>query len=452
MKTTVHSFNFKRCGSSLITIGFRANLYFLLVLSCLILGITFPVNAQSGIYESYAIVKINSGSNNYYDLQATTANPDFNGANLGTFLPGNSLTLNGAQNKTFKCATDQITNPNNLYYRVYKTIAGAPSFTSSTIFWTSDDGLTGSGCGGSDQNQTWQSAAANINILNGLTPGNYYLEIYTTADFTFTSGGGGNGTHYANNSSANYKAQFTLAANCVTGIAVSPSSVSPVCINGSGTQLTATITTASGSGDASITYEWFSNTSNSTSGGTSVQGPTTTTTATTTSTFTPPTNTAGTLWYYCTVINTDPTCSGSFSTSPVEVIVNPAVTPAVTISANPGNVICAGTSVTFTATPVNGGPTPSYQWYIGATPVGTNSPNYTSSALVNTNQVKVVMTSSDPCASPVSATSNIITMTVNDLITPSVTISANPGNTICLGTSVTFTADLVINGGTSPVI
>ncbi|HRD43380.1 MAG TPA: hypothetical protein PLN30_06485, partial [Ferruginibacter sp.] len=37
-----------------------------------------PVN--SGIFESYAVV---NGS--WYDLQAATGNPDFNGANLGTF-------------------------------------------------------------------------------------------------------------------------------------------------------------------------------------------------------------------------------------------------------------------------------------------------------------------------------------------------------------------------------
>ena len=34
-------------------------------------------NAQdAGIFESYAILKINNGSNAYYDLQAVTGNPD----------------------------------------------------------------------------------------------------------------------------------------------------------------------------------------------------------------------------------------------------------------------------------------------------------------------------------------------------------------------------------------
>src|SRR5688572_12151283 len=123
------------------------------------------------------------------------------------------------------------------------------------------------------------------------------------------------------------------------------------------------------------------------------------------------------------------------------------VAPSVNISANPGNTICAGTNVTFTASPTNGG-TPSYQWKLNGNNVGTNSATYSNSTLVNGDVVTVVMTSSLGCASPANATSNAITMTVGATVVPAVSISANPGNTICAGTNVTFTATPA-NGGTA---
>src|SRR5205814_9746816 len=67
--------------------------------------------------------------------------------------------------------------------------------------------------------------------------------------------------------------------------------------------------------------------------------------------------------------------------------------------------------------------------------------------LVNGDVVTVVMTSSLACASPTTATSNSITMAVTATVTPSVSVAAAPGNTICTGTNVTFTATPT-NGGT----
>src|SRR5687767_11864621 len=129
----------------------------------------------------------------------------------------------------------------------------------------------------------------------------------------------------------------------------------------------------------------------------------------------------------------------------ITMTVTPTVTPSVSISANPGNTICVGTNVTFTATPTNGG-TPLYQWRLNGNNVGTNSNTYSNSALANGDVVTVVMTSSLGCASPTTATSNGITMTVTPTVVPSVSIGANPGNTICAGTNVTFTATPT-NGG-----
>ncbi|RIA09324.1 HYR domain-containing protein [Flavobacteriaceae bacterium MAR_2010_72] len=102
--------------------------------------------------------------------------------------------------------------------------------------------------------------------------------------------------------------------------------------------------------------------------------------------------------------------TGCYATDSVIINVNPILTPSVSISAS-ATSICSGTNVTFTATPTNGGSTPVYTWYVGATAVG-NGPTYSSTTLVNGNVVTVQMATSEPCNDNALVTSNAITMTV----------------------------------------
>lgn len=97
---------------------------------------------------------------------------------------------------------------------------------------------------------------------------------------------------------------------------------------------------------------------------------------------------------------------------PVNVTTSNNIAPSVSISSNQGNSICAGTNVTFTATPTYGGSNPSYQWKVNGSNVGTNSATYSTSSLTNGQTVTVVMTSNLSCANPNSATSSAIAMTV----------------------------------------
>jgi gliding motility-associated-like protein len=132
--------------------------------------------------------------------------------------------------------------------------------------------------------------------------------------------------------------------------------------------------------------------------------------------------------------------------------VNPLQPASVSIASNDAdNTICAGTSVTFTATPTNGGTAPSYQWKLNGTNVGINSATYTTTTLANNDAVTVVMVSNaTTCLIGSPATSTSIITTVNALQPASVSIaSSDADNIICAGTSVTFTATPT-NGGTTP--
>jgi hypothetical protein len=151
------------------------------------------------------------------------------------------------------------------------------------------------------------------------------------------------------------------------------------------------------------------------------------------------------------VLTTSLTCvtSATATSNTLTMAVTPSVTPTVSIAAAPGASICSGVSVTFTATPTNGGTTPSYQWVKNGSNVGSNSSTYTDATLANGDQVSVIMTSNAACTTTPTASSNTITMTVNTPVTPSVSISPNPGSTICSGTSVMFTATPT-NGGATP--
>ena len=124
------------------------------------------------------------------------------------------------------------------------------------------------------------------------------------------------------------------------------------------------------------------------------------------------------------------------------------VVPAVTIS-TPSTSFCGqGTPVTFTATALNTGLNPFYQWQINGANAGTNSTTFTTTNLNNNDQVKLVLTSNGSCLLTNTATSNIITITIGTSTTPTVTITSN-ATSICTGSTVMFTSTTA-NAGSSP--
>ncbi|MFN8281737.1 MAG: gliding motility-associated C-terminal domain-containing protein [Chitinophagales bacterium] len=93
--------------------------------------------------------------------------------------------------------------------------------------------------------------------------------------------------------------------------------------------------------------------------------------------------------------------------------VNPTYTPAVSIVSTKSD-ICKGDQVVFTATASNTGvPNPSYQWYLNGNPVGTNSAQYSTTTLNDSDQVEVKVTSTATCVTSATAMSNAIVTKVS---------------------------------------
>lgn len=129
------------------------------------------------------------------------------------------------------------------------------------------------------------------------------------------------------------------------------------------------------------------------------------------------------------------------------VTVNPLITPAVTILSS-ANAICAGDNVTFTSSSTNSGSLPTFQWYVNDNLQVDNGPEFTTNTLMNNEQVLCRMTSNAECVTEPLVQSNLISISVNPLLIPEVTISTLSISVLSCQ-DVTFTPT-PINGGISP--
>ena len=155
------------------------------------------------------------------------------------------------------------------------------------------------------------------------------------------------------------------------------------------------------------------------------------------------TNITTALWYRCNI-----TCSNSslsISSTATQITITAYVTPNVTI-ATATNPSCGGASVSYIATPINGGSSPIYAWYLNGSLVsGQTSATY-SAVLSNNNQIYAILTSNYACVTKTNDTSATATQTVTANVAAIVSI-ASSANPACSGASVTFTATPT-NGGT----
>src|SRR6185437_6338182 len=289
------------------------------------------------------------------------------------------------------------------------TLPAAPAVTNGSTCGTGTVTLSASG---SPTTYNWYAASSGGSSL-------VTTASYTTPSISVTT------TYYVTAVSATGCESAPRTAVVAT---VNALPTAPTVTNGSRCGTGTVVLSATGS---PTTYNWYA----AVSGGISL--------ATTTSYTTPSISTTTT--YYVTTVSVVG-CESAPRTA-VVATVNPNLPVSVTIAPS-SNPICSGTLVTFTAAPTNGGSSPSYQWQVNGSNVGTNSTTYSSTSFNNNDAVTCILTSNATCATGSPATSPTTTMTVNPNLPVSVTIAPS-SNPICNGTSVTFTA-IPTNGGSSP--
>lgn len=117
----------------------------------------------------------------------------------------------------------------------------------------------------------------------------------------------------------------------------------------------------------------------------------------------------------CTISSTNPApCASSgivISNTIVMHILPAAPTPsAVAVVASPGSVSFAGQTITYTASYIGAGSSPSFQWYKGGIGIpGATSNPYVTNTVANGDNISVTVHTSNLCATPDSASGSIIT-------------------------------------------
>ncbi len=273
----------------------------------------------------------------------------------------------------------------------------------------------------------------------------------TATVITVTPGAGTSGTGpvVVTLPSGNVTSPTNYTIDATPSFTASPSTATQnICLNGSATALS--VTANSGGGTISK-YEWYSNTTATTSGGTLVA---THNTSATTDTYTPLTTAQGTLYYYVVVTNTT-SCSVTSAVSGAIVVDAPVV-----ITVQPSTAsqsLCLNDTSTALSVTATGGSL-LYQWYsnsVSSNSGGTLISGATSSTytpLTNTFGTKYyycVVSNGAPCSSSVtSAVSGNVT------INPAPSgVSVATSGTYCNSTTITATggggATIYFQGTTS---
>ena len=135
-------------------------------------------SAGTGIFGSFVVLDLGAGQQ-FYDLGSATPNPDYSSLNGSVFdpaVPGSfTFTLLGGELNTFKNnsgGSNDVGTPTLLY----SITSGGTSGNFSVPFSAGFPSF-----GNNPGDQKWQTLSQNVNLLQGLAPGNYTANIRLTA-------------------------------------------------------------------------------------------------------------------------------------------------------------------------------------------------------------------------------------------------------------------------------
>jgi hypothetical protein len=183
---------------------------------------------------------------------------------------------------------------------------------------------------------------------------------------------------------------FSISLPTDANVSVTSSDADNTICNGASVSFTAVPT----NGGTNPTYQWYVN---GLAAGTN------------SATFTTSSLTSGAS-VTCVMTSNMPNVTNNPATSNgITTIVTAPVTPSVSVLGN--TTLCAGAIASFSTSASNSGSTPTYQWTLNGTNVGTSSTSY-SYTPANGDVIGVTLTSSNTCVTSATVTSSPVTITV----------------------------------------
>jgi gliding motility-associated-like protein len=211
--------------------------------------------------------------------------------------------------------------------------------------------VTASGGTGSNYSYQWFNGS---NSISGATSSTYAPSVASTGSIDYTC----LVTIAPVTSGCSVTSSIAaITVNTAPSFSTPPLTTQTVCLDGTLSALT--VTAQNGTGTP--TFQWFSNTTSSTSGGTPIAGATT-------ASYTPPATAVGTTYYYCVATYATGGCSAITSAIATTIVV---ADPTISIQPIPSQSICVGGNIAnaLTVSVTGGTGTTSYQWSTSTGPI-----------------------------------------------------------------------------------